>query len=119
MPLTSSEFVTALTAEVPETSGTVCEHFADQEGELLLHLLTADLRRLAIDWFRTGRTDAMERLLSLLERALREGDANVKNAIAVSFVEDLGWWEPEMQPFIATLPGEIANEIERLRRSND
>lgn len=118
MSLTASEFVTSLTAEVPETTDTINEHLADQEGELLLHLLTGDLRLLAIDWFRTGRTDALERLLSVLERGLRKGDEYVENAVAVSFVEDLGWWEPELRPFIETLPGELANEIERLRRSN-
>ncbi len=97
---------------------TVREHFADQEGELLLHLLTADLRRLAVAWFQEGRTDALARLLDALDVALREGNQYVNNAIAVSFVEDLGWWEPGMQPFIATLPGELANEVDRLRQSN-
>ena len=112
MSLTASEFVTSLRADVPETNDTINDHLADQEGELLLHVLTADLRRLAIDWFRTGRIDATERLLSVLDRGFREGDEYVQNAVAVSFVEDLGWWEPEMQPRIETLPGALAHEIE-------
>lgn len=118
MSLTSSEFVTALTSEVPETTDTVLEHLTDQDGDLLLHLLMGDLGRLAIDWFRTERTEALERLFSVLERALREGDEYVKNAAAVSFVEDLGWWEPDIQTFIAVLPGELAKEVERQRLSN-
>ncbi|WP_155859542.1 hypothetical protein [Cellulomonas sp. KRMCY2] len=46
---------------------------------------------------------------------LRQGDDHVRGAIAVSFVEDTGWWEPEMQPFIATWPAELVNELARQR----
>lgn len=118
MPLAASEFVALLVAEVPETTGMLNEHLADQEGELLLHLFVGDLRLLSIDWFRTGQTAAVVRILSALERGLREGDEYVENAVGVSFVEDLGWWEPDMQPFIENLPGELAKEIETLRRWN-
>lgn len=115
MALAAAEFVSRLTSRVPESSTTLREHLAEQEGELLLHLLVADLRRLALAWFEEGNTEALARLLDVLDTALREGDEYVENAIAVSFVEDLGWWEPDMQPFITTLPGELANEVERLR----
>jgi hypothetical protein len=115
MSLATSKFVTVLAAEVPEATDTINAHLADQEGALLLHQLTGDLRLLAIDWFRTGRSDALGRLLSVLERGLREGDEYVGNALAVSFVEDLGWWEPEMEPFIATLPAGLLAEVERQR----
>lgn len=118
MALTASQFVSRLTSAVPESSTTLREHLADHEGELLLHLLTADLRRLALGWFEVGRTDALARLLDVLDTALREGDEYVCNTISVSFVEDLGCWEADMQPFIATLPGELANEVERQRHSS-
>lgn len=117
MALTSPEFVSRLRSGVPECSTTLREHLDEQEGELLLHLLVADLRRLALAWFEEGRTDALARLLDVLNTALREGDEYVENAIAVSFVEDLGWWEADMQPFITTLRGELANEVERQRHS--
>lgn len=115
MSLTASEFVTALTAEVPEAQTTLVEHLADHEGEVLMHLLAGDLRLLALGWFRVGRTAALRRLLSVLERGLREGDEYVENAVAVSFVEDLGWWEPEMQPFIEVLPEGLLAEVARQR----
>lgn len=115
MALTAAQFVSRLTSRVPESSTTVREHLDEQEGELLLHLLVADLRRLALAWFEDGSTDALRRLLEVLETALRDGDEYVDNAIAVSFVEDLGWWEQDMQSFIAILPGELAREVERLR----
>lgn len=116
MPLTASEFVASLSAQVPETAATINEHLADN-GELLLHVLVGDLRLLAIDWFRTDQTDALRRLLSDLEQGVGHGDERVENAIAVSFVEDMGWWEPEMQPFMESLPEGLLAEVER-QRSN-
>lgn len=118
MALTAPEFVARLSSGVPESSTTVREHLDEQGSELLLHLLVADLRRVALAWFEEGRTDALNRLLGVLATALREGDEYVENAIAVSFVEDLGWWEADMQPFITTLPDELANEVERQRQSS-
>lgn len=117
MALTAPEFVSRLSSVVPESSTTVREHFDEHEGELLLHLLVADFRRLALAWFEEGRTDALAGLLDVLDTALRDGDEYVENAIAVSFVEDLGWWEADMQPFITTLPDALANEVERQRHS--
>lgn len=115
MSLTASEFVAVLTAEVPGTATTLVEHLDDQAGELLLHLLVGDLRLLALEWFRAGRTDDLSGLLVVLERGLRHGDQQVENAVAVSFVEDLAWWEPEMQPFIEALPEGLLAEVERQR----
>ncbi|KRB75113.1 hypothetical protein ASE01_17290 [Nocardioides sp. Root190] len=108
MALTAPEFVSRLSSRVPESSATLREHLDEQEGELLLHLLVGDLRRLALAWFGEGKTDALARLLDEVDTALREGDEYVENAVAVSFVEDLGFWEAEMQPFIEILPGELA-----------
>jgi hypothetical protein len=34
-----------------EVESTVREHLGDNDGELLLHLLSSGLRRLAIAWF--------------------------------------------------------------------
>ncbi len=116
MSLTTPEFVVSLTARMPETTVTINEHLADQDGELLLHLLMGDLRLLAIDWFRTGQTDALVRLLSVLEQGLERGDTYVANAVAVSFVEDLGWWEPETQPFVDALPAGFLAEVESQRK---
>lgn len=115
MPLTPSEFLTALTSQVPETAGTLREHLEDQEGELLLHLLTADLRRLAITWFEEGQTECLDRLLGVVDTALREGDGEVQNAMAVSFVEDTGWWDPEMAPFVAVWPEGLRAEAQHQR----
>lgn len=75
MSLSTSEFIAALASEVPETTGTLSAHRADQEDELLLHLFAGDLRLPAYDWFRVGRIDALGRLLSVLGRGLSEVSA--------------------------------------------
>ncbi len=95
----------------------VDEHLRDQDGELLLHLLVADLRRFAIATFESGDEDLSHRLLSAMDIGFREGDEEVENAIAVSFVEDTGWWDPAMQPFIASWPNGLQAEVTRQRSS--
>jgi len=42
---------------------------------------------------------------------LSQGDDHVHHAVPVSFVEDTGWWEPEMQAFIATWPAELVHQL--------
>ncbi len=88
--MTEADFVRSLAHEAPEVRDLVAEHLRDQSGELLLHLLVADVRRAAVDAFQRGDGDLLRRLLDLLDRALREGDERVENAAAVSFVEDSG-----------------------------
>lgn len=92
------------------------EHLEDYGNELLLHLLVADLRRLAVEWFGDGRNEPLGRLLEVLETGLREGDGDVKNPVVVSFVEDTGWWDESMQPFISLWPTGLADELERQRK---
>ena len=116
VPMTAHDFLSVLTSKVPETQHLVTDHLADN-GELLLHLLTADLLRYAIEEFNSGRRDKLGRLLSVVEIALCDGTEYVTNAMAVSFVEDTGWWDPGMQPFIDAWPSELRAEVERQRHS--
>ena len=110
--LTATNFLDTLSSEVPETQSVVSEHFEDNDG-LLLHLLTADLRRYAIQSFDAGQSDVLGRLLAVVDAALRDGTDEVQNAVAVSFVEDTGWWDPAMQPFIEAWPAGLRAEVER------
>ena len=111
--MTEADFVRSLADEAPEVRGLVDEHLRDQSGELLLHLLVADVRRAAVDAFQQGDGDLLRRLLDLLDRSLREGDERVENAVAVSFVEDAGWWDPAMRPFIDAWPAALRAEAQR------
>ena len=110
--LTAEGFLAELDKIVPEVQAVVAEH-AEDNGELLLHLLIADLRRFAADAFQESPTDVLERLLTLINRALVEGSEDIRNAVAVSIVEDTGWWDPAMQGFIESWPSQLKQEARR------
>lgn len=112
--MTATDFLDALARDVPETQPVVVEHLEDNDG-LLLHLLTADLRRFAIQSFDSGQNDVVDRLLALIDVALRDGTDDVQNAMSVSFVEDTGWWDPTTQPFIDAWPAGLRAEVETQR----
>lgn len=117
MPLQRSGLVDLLMERVPEAKATIQQHLDDNEHELLFHLLTADLRRLAITWFEHRHYEPLGRLLQVVETGLQEGDEDVENAIAVSFIEDSGWWDPTTEPFTASWPPGLQDELERQRRT--
>jgi hypothetical protein len=112
--MTADDFVAALLNDVPEVQPIVREHMEDND-ELLLHLLTAGLRRYAMQAFDSGDSDALGRLLYVIDRALREGNDPGNNAMAVSFVEDTPWWDEAMQPFIARWPEGLRAEADTQR----
>lgn len=110
----SDQFLQELLRVVPEARTTVDEHLRDH-GEVLLHLLVADLRRLTLRAHQTGDDALSDRLLSVMAAALTSGDEQVENAIAVSFVEDSAWWEPPAESFLRTWPAPLVQEVERQR----
>lgn len=112
--MTETDFLDALAIHVPETHPVVDEHLQDNDG-LLLHLLTADRRRIAIQSCDTGQSDVLDRLPALVDVVLRKGTDDVQNAMSVSFVEDIGWWDPAVQPFIEALPAGLRAEVDRRR----
>lgn len=114
--MTPDDFVEQLKRDVPEVQPLILEHLDDND-EILLHLLTADLRRHAMEAFDAGRSPELFRLLAVLNAALIEGADDVQNAIAVSFVEDTGWWDPAMQPFIESWPPDLRREADRQQHS--
>jgi hypothetical protein len=108
MSVTWGSFVEQLLAEVPEAEEVVSEHLSDN-GELLIHLLMADLLRFTVQAFHTGQSDVVMRTLDFMDKALLEGDEAVENAVAVSFVEhvehvELGLGEGEAPAFLAMWP---------------
>lgn len=114
--MTEEDFVQGLVGAVPEVSGLIAEHRRDQFGELLLHVLVADVRRFVLGAFERNESDLVARCLGFLDLALRSGDERVQNAVAVSFVEDTGWWDRAMVPFMAAWPEGLRAEAERQRR---
>lgn len=115
MSISSQAFVGELSSAVPESQELIAEHLEFNE-ELLLHLLIADLRRMALAMFEQDEVDPLQRLLAVLDRSLTEGDDFVSDAVAVSFVEDTGWWDPEMSGFMSEWPAGLTAEAERQRQ---
>ena len=118
MQLSKEQFVVQLRRDFPESHSTIEEHRRDFDGEVLLHLLVADVLRLAIDLFETHQTEALDRCLKVVATGLAEGDEYVNNAIAVSFVEDTPWWDETKFPFIAAWPEVLRAEAERFRTAS-
>lgn len=117
--LTKRAFVVALLDAVPECKPVVTEHWNDFDGDVLLHLLVADVRRLSEDAWRRQDHALMCRCLDFLDLALRTGDEYVENAVAVSFLEDTGWWDSAVSDYIAAWPPALAAEVERQRQHPD
>jgi hypothetical protein len=113
MSVTEATFADQLVAEVPEARAVVDEHLLDQDGELLLHLLMSDLLRFVVQKFHGGERDVARRCLDFVDRALRDGDEGVANAVAVSFVEDVGSGPGETDAFVASWPTALLAEKAR------
>ena len=116
--MSTEGFLDGIREAVPMTRSLVEQHIEDQSGEVLLHLLVADVRRFAFASFERDDEAVTTCLLDFLDLALATGDDPVRNAIAVSFVEDTGWWDPAMVAFIATWPPTLAAEVERHKSSS-
>lgn len=108
--MTRDALLHALEGAVPEARSLVSEHLADN-GELLLHLLMSDLLRLAVDLFSGGDLVGTDRLLSFVGNCFREGDDDVVNAVAVSFVEGFGAHPGESAALLARWPRALRAEL--------
>ncbi len=102
--ITRAHFVANLLSAVPEVDGMVREHLDAYEGELLLHLLMADLVRHGVAAFEDGRSSEARRLLEFVDSCLAEGDEYITNAVLVSFIENYGYGEDEPDSFLAIWP---------------
>jgi hypothetical protein len=109
-----SEVATALRVALPEFAAAIDEHVADND-EMLPHVLFGDLTRFVIDGYQRGDNDLVRRALAFLDNALREGDDAVQNLVGVSFVENVGPWDPNQAHFIASWPDGLRLEAEQQR----
>lgn len=110
--MTPADFQRLVSSIGPMTARIVDEHLHESDSEVLLHLIVADLRRWAISTFYNRDGDAPVRaLLRLLDRAMRDGDASVVNAITVSFAEDSRAWDPRLAPFVEIWPASLRTAL--------
>ena len=97
------DFVAGVGGLAPEAAALVDEHL-EYYDEVLLHVLMGDLLRWGVRLFESGEADLVDRLLAWVDRGLREGDEDVENAVAVSFIEDYGGFASETPEFFAIWP---------------
>jgi len=116
--MTTSDFLSALRTQVPEAGPVIDGALKGPDDELLLHLIVADLMRFAQDRFEQGDWATLDNLLRVVERGLLDGDEAVENAVAVSFVENTGTWDPATKPFVASWPEGLREEARRQQRSS-
>jgi hypothetical protein len=82
------EAMTELARCLPEANALLAEHVGDY-GELLPHVLMADVRRLFVDLADAGEDEKVATLLAAVERLAVSSDDGVRNIVEVSFVGDL------------------------------
>ena len=115
MALTPEAFVDGLLRAAPELRDLLDDHLAAYD-ELLLHVLMGDLLRSCVAAFHAGEPERAARVLAFLDRALRESDEAVRNAVALSFVAHAGHGPGETEAFLRTWPAGLAAERARQER---
>jgi len=113
--MSQERFVDVVVKECPEARRLVEARIREWDGEIVLDVIVADLRRLALAMFEAHETEALSRCLGVVATGLIHGDGNVHDAVAVSFVEGTPWWDTRMLPFIASWPVVLQAESERRR----
>ncbi|WP_249999386.1 hypothetical protein [Actinoplanes sp. M2I2] len=93
---------------VPELRAALDEHVRDN-GEVLPHVFFAcDLAPFVLAAWQAGDAEVLGRCLAVLEAALTSPDRDTWNLVAVSFVEAVGPWEPEIKAWAAGWPPALA-----------
>ncbi len=113
MGLGTEEAVAHILDAAPEFSAAYEEHLTVYEA-LLFHLFMAELAEFTAQAQRASDEDLVDRLLAAVERVFVDGDSEVDNAVALSFVEYLAAErKPEDRDVIARFPRALAKELRR------
>jgi uncharacterized protein YijF (DUF1287 family) len=107
--ISREDFAALLVESVPDMQPVVDEYW-DDDG-LLLHLVMYEVLKYSAGAFSHGDLDRSKRCLDLVERAFRDGDVDVQNAVSVSFCEGAGAYPDETPEFIASWPPVLQEEI--------
>jgi len=110
--ITVRQLLDALRAEVPELGPVIDDHIATFGG-VLPHVLFGDVTRFVVTAHSEDRSEVEDRCLRLLDRALRQGDDEVVNLVAVSFVESTAPWEEATRIWATSWPSGLREEAER------
>jgi hypothetical protein len=106
-----------LRAAVPEFSAEMVEHLSDNFGEVLNHLLFADLVRFMLAARVRGDDALVTRIFDFADLVIREGDDAARNVVEVSFVENVVGGVPSDDDwaFVASWPIALRKDADRYR----
>jgi hypothetical protein len=85
--LTKDNYIATLLAVVPEFEPVYQEHLADNEGELLTHVLFGDLFDFALTAHQEGNSNLLVRIIRFINQVAGEGDEDMTEVAHVSFME--------------------------------
>jgi hypothetical protein len=105
--------IVELVAAVPELREDLVAHIVNQDDILGYVFVELDVTPMILAAWRAGRIELVDRCLAFLEAAMRGGDPETYNLIAVAFVEAIGPCDPAMEPFIAAWPEALTREARR------
>jgi hypothetical protein len=110
-------FVETLVADHPELEPLLAEHRDDNFGDVLPHVFFGELTQWVVDQHLDNAADssALDPLLAHLEAGLLDGDDEVKELIAVSFVENLPYPDDDGADIIDRLGPTLTAELETQR----
>lgn len=111
IPPSTIACVNTLLDKVPELRPVYDEHIHDN-GELLPHMFFGDVTRYAVQqvrWGEMGPAKPVERILQVLDQSMGSGDEQVKELIAVSFIENL----VEHDDVLESLKGLVGPNLEK------
>lgn len=113
----ATEFVEALVVDHPDLEALLDEHREDNMGEVLPHVFFGDLTRFVVAHHLDPVADPTELdpLLATLDRGMLDGDDEVKELIAVSFLENLPYPDEDGADIIDRLGPALTAELETLR----
>ena len=69
------------------------------------------LTELVFSAYESGNAALADRVITVLDTGLTDGDAWAHDCVSIAFLEDERWQVPEMESFIALWPSEIRAEI--------
>jgi hypothetical protein len=88
VPRNSFEAMAELVEKVPFARPVYEQHLRDN-GEVLPHVLMADLRRMFVNLVQAGNDDDVKRFLEAIEDLASSPADSIRNVVDVSFIEDL------------------------------
>jgi hypothetical protein len=109
-----ADFVERLISASPEVASVHRQHIADQ-GEILPHVLMAEITRLVIASTSCGRSaEWRTKLLQQLESGLVSGSGEVAELVAVSFVENLCGESTAIEALLPNMGNALRKELKSI-----